>query len=144
MKRQDYHFSFVAHVTADEAFEGINDVKAWWAKNFEGHSEAVHDVFTVRFGKTWVTFEVTESVPGKWIAWQVTDCYLDFIRNKTEWNGTKIMYEITPVADGVRVEMTHVGLAPGVECFEMCERGWNHHFGESLQKLLTEKTGMPA
>jgi hypothetical protein len=55
-----------------------------------------------------------------------------------------IVYEIIPAGDGVRVGMTHVGLVPEVECFENCQRGWNHHFGESLRKLLNEQVGMPA
>jgi hypothetical protein len=144
MKSQDYHCSFTADVTAEEAFDGINDVGRWWAKNFEGHSKTVHDIFTVRFGKTWVTFEVTESVPGRKVVWQVTDCYLDFISDKKEWNGTSIVFEIKPAEGAVEVGMTHVGLVPGAECFEDCQQGWNHHFGESLRKLLTEQVGLPA
>ena len=144
MKSQDYHQSFVADVTADEAFDAINDVKAWWTKSFEGHSESVHDLFSTPFGKTWVKFEVTEMVPGRKIVWLVTDCNIEFVKDKKEWKDTKVVFEIESVAQGVKVSMTHVGLVPDVECYANCERGWNHHFGESLRKLLIEKVGLPA
>jgi hypothetical protein len=144
MKKQDYHHSFTADVTAEEAFEGINDVKAWWARCFDGQAEAVQDSFSMPFGKTWVNFEVTELVPGKKVVWLVTDCNIEFVRDKKEWKGTTVVFEIRPVAQGVEVSITHVGLVPEVECYSDCERGWNHHFGESLRKLLIEKVGLPA
>jgi hypothetical protein len=144
MKKQDYHTSISANVSAEEAFEAINNVSAWWAKNFDGFSQSLHDIFTVRFGETFVTFEITEFVPGKRVVWQVTDCYLHWINDKTEWNGTSILWEVTPEGDGVRVDMTHRGLVPDAECFEDCQTGWNHHIGESLLKYLNESVGMPA
>ncbi|HTR30982.1 MAG TPA: SRPBCC domain-containing protein [Puia sp.] len=144
MKKQDYHNSFTAEVTAEEAFDAINDVKAWWAKCFDGHATAVHDTFSMPFGKTWVNFEVTELAPGRKVAWLCTDCNIEFVRDKKEWKGTTVVFEIAPAANGVEVSMTHFGLAPEVECYENCERGWNHHFGESLRRLIIEKAGLPA
>ena len=134
----------MADVTAQKAFEAINDVKAWWARCFDGRAGSVHDVFSMPFGKTWVNFEVIELVPGRMIAWLVTDCNIDFVRNKKEWKGTTVIFDIKPLRQGVEVSMTHVGLVPQIECYENCERGWNHHFGESLRKLLTEQVGLPA
>ncbi|HEY4195645.1 MAG TPA: hypothetical protein VGM63_08915 [Mucilaginibacter sp.] len=55
-------------------------------RNVEGASEKLNDVFTVRFdGGTFVIFKVTESIPGEKIAWLVTDCYLPWLKDKTEW-----------------------------------------------------------
>ncbi|HUB62207.1 MAG TPA: SRPBCC domain-containing protein [Puia sp.] len=144
MKSQDYHCSFTADVSAEEAFDAINDVKAWWATCFEGHARAVHDKFSMPFGKTWVDFEVVELVPGKRVVWLVTDCNIEFVRDKKEWKDTRVVFEINPAGRGVEVSLTHVGLVPQIECYEDCEQGWNHHFGKSLLKLLTEKVGLPA
>jgi hypothetical protein len=144
MKKQDYHNSFLIEATAEEAFDAINDVKAWWAKCFEGHATSVHDTFSMPFGKTWVNFEVTELTPGRKVAWLCTDCNIEFVQDKKEWKGTTVVFEIEPEANGVKVSMTHFGLAPEVECYENCERGWNHHFGESLRKLISGKVGLPA
>lgn len=138
MDQQNYQCSIAAHISPEEAFEGISQVNQWWAKNFEGRAEKLNDVFTVRFGDTFVTFEVTESTPGKKIAWHVTDCHLPWLNDKTEWNGTTVVFDICPLGNETRVTMTHIGLVPEVECFTMCEAGWNKHFKGSLFKLLTE------
>ena len=89
----NYQCTITTPVDASDAFHGINDVSAWWAKHLEGYTESLHDVFTVRFGTTWVTFEVTEMTPYSRIAWRVTDCFLPFLeKNKTEWTGTRIVF----------------------------------------------------
>jgi hypothetical protein len=143
MVQQDYQCSIMAPVSAEEAFEGISQVSGWWAKHFEGYAGSLHDVFTVRFGKTYVTFELTELVLNRRVVWLVTDCHLHWIAHKTEWTGTSILWEITPTSEGVRIDMTHRGLIPEVECFGDCQVGWNHHIGNSLKKYLTEHVGMP-
>jgi hypothetical protein len=143
MNQQNYQSSIAADFTPREAFEAINKVNEWWAKNFEGSAEKLNDVFTVHFGETFVTFKVTESIPGKKIAWKVTDCWLPWLKDKTEWNGTTVQFEIVPLGDETRITMTHIGLVPEVECFGACEAGWNKHFKGSLLKLLTEHAGVP-
>ena len=144
MKQQDYQCSFIAPVTPEEALRGIGDVSAWWAKDFMGQAHLLHDTFTVRWGETFVDFEITELVPGKKVVWSVTDCYLPWQNDKHEWTGTRVSWEVAPVENGTRVLMTHHGLHPEVECYEGCRKGWNHHAGESLSKFLTDRVGMPA
>ncbi len=144
MDQQNYQCSIAADFTPNEAFEAIGQVTEWWVRDVEGNSKKLNDVFTVRFSNgTFVTFKVTESVPGKKIAWLVTDCYLPWLKDKTEWNGTTALFEISPLGDGTQVTMTHIGLVPGIECYEGCESGWNKYFKGSLFKLLTEHAGVP-
>jgi hypothetical protein len=144
MNQQNYQCSIAAGFTPGKAFEAIGRVTEWWAKNVEGSSEKLNDVFIVGFpGETSVTFKVTESIPGKKIVWQVADCYLPWLKDKTEWTGTTVMFEISPLGDETQVTMTHIGLVPGIECYEGCESGWNKYFKGSLFKLLTEHAGVP-
>ena len=143
MKQQDFRCTISAHVTAEEALESINDVSAWWAKHVEGYSQSLHDLFTVRFGETFVTFEITELIPNKKVVWFVTDCYLHWINDKTEWKGTSIVWDLTEKGDITEINMTHLGLTPEVECFDDCKVGWTHHIKDSLAKFLTEHVGMP-
>ena len=140
----DYHCSITANVNAKEAFDRINNVTGWWAKNFEGQSQKTGDVFTVRFGETFVTFKITEAIGNKKIVWQVTDCYIPKLSDKTEWNGTSVVWEISSDKNSTTVDMTHIGLVPGIECFAMCENGWNRHVKGSLLNLLTENKGQPS
>jgi hypothetical protein len=144
MDQQNYQGSIAADFTPGEAFEGISRVNEWWAKNIEGSAEKFNDVFTVRFSNgTFVTFKVTESAPNEKIAWLVTDCYLPWLKDKTEWNGTTVMFEISPSGDETQVIMTHIGLVPEIECYAGCEAGWNKYFKGSLLQLLTQNVGAP-
>jgi len=143
MNQQNYQSSIAADFTPAEAFEAISRVNEWWAKNFAGSAEKLNDVFTVHFGETFVTFKITECIPDEKIAWHVTDCFLPWLKEKTEWNGTTVVFEISPLGHETQVTMTHLGLVPEVECYNGCEAGWNRHFKGSLFKLLTEHSGVP-
>ena len=143
MKGQNYHNSIVANITAKDALENISRVPKWWATNFEGNSQKLNDIFTVRFGETFVTFKIAELVSDKKIVWQVIDCYLHWLTDKKEWKGTKIDWEISTKNNSTQIDMTHIGLVPEIECYKDCKKGWNFFVGESLLKLITEGKGLP-
>lgn len=143
MEAKNYHTAITAKTSAEKAFEKVNLVKGWWAKKFSGSSQKLNDVFTVRFGETFVTFKLVEVTPDKKVAWLVTDCYLHWINNKTEWNGTKIVFDISEKNGSTKIDMTHVGLLPDAECYNDCKKGWDGHIKQSLYKLITEGKGMP-
>ena len=143
MKEQDYHTSITVNATAPEAFKSINNIPGWWTADFEGNSEKPGDVFTVRFGETFITLQVVEPIPGKKIIWQVIDCYKHWLKDKKEWLGTKMIWEISAEENGTQISFTHIGLVPGIECYNGCEKAWNFYINESLFKLLTEEKGVP-
>ena len=141
MKNQDYQKTFTTETNAKKAFENIVNVGGWWTNSFKGSAKNVNDEFSVNFGATWVKFKVVESIPYKKLTWLVTSCHLDWIKNKTEWDGTKIVWNISEENNKTKVEMTHVGLIPGVECYSNCESGWNQYTGESLPQLIATGKG---
>ena len=143
MEQKNYHSSIAAKVSPREAFANIANVAGWWTKSFKGKAQNVGDTFTVEFGKTNVAFEITEAIPDKKIVWHVTDCYLDWLKDKTEWKGTDISWEVVPQNNATRIDMTHVGLVPGIECYESCQKGWNQYVTQSLFKLVTDGKGEP-
>ena len=143
MEQKNYHCSIAANITPEQAYSGIANVAGWWAKNFKGKALNLGDIFTVQFGETNVTFEIIEAIPGKKVVWKVTDCYLHWLNDKTEWNGTTIVWEITTANGMTKIDMTHVGLTPVVECYNDCKKGWDGHITGSLFKLVTEGFGKP-
>ena len=143
MIQQDYNISISANVTSQEAFDGICRVSEWWATDFKGNSQKPDDIFTVDFSGTWVTFKVVEFIPNQIIVWLVTDCYLAWINDKKEWLGTRLNWEITTENNTTQISFTHIGLVPGIECYNDCKEGWGFHIGKSLLQLLTEKKGIP-
>lgn len=139
----DYHCEFTAAVPAAKAFDGISQVSNWWATHIEGQTKGLGSIFTVRFGETFVTFTITDYQPNTKIVWTVTDCFLHWQNDKTEWTGTKLVWELTDHGKLTEVAFTHVGLRPEVECFDMCVKGWDGHVSGSLYKLLTQGQGAP-
>ena len=144
MVTQDYTCSIEAGVPAKEAYDKIARVPEWWAKNFEGSARKAGDRFTVRWGETFVTFEISEAVPDSRVVWEVVDCYLPWLKDKTEWTGTRVAWEILSSGGKTTVTMIHHGLTPEVECYGSCEKGWNQYFQGSLLRFLTEGTGAPS
>lgn len=144
MKQQNYHCSITANITAKEAFQRITRVSEWWSENIEGNFKKLNDVFTIHFvfGDSFV-IKIVELVPDKKIVWLVTDCNLTWIKDKKEWKGTKISFEISTDNNSTHVNFTHIGLVPGIECYNGCVGGWNQYIKESLFKLLTEGKGEP-
>src|SRR5260221_12294518 len=131
MKEQNYTASIMVNATAQEAFKSINSVTKWWTENLEGNSQKLNDEFIVRFGDVHYSRQkLVELVPGKKVVWLVTDSKLNFIKDKQEWTGTKISFEITdPDSDRddnkydnyrTQIRFTHLGLVPEIKCFNAC------------------------
>ncbi len=143
MIKNDYHSIISANVSAEKAFHAINKVSDWWASNINGKSEKLHDIFRVNFGKTYVEFRITEMIPNKKVVWLVTDCHLDWIHDKKEWKGTSMIFDITSKGNATRVDVTHAGLVPEIECYNDCIKGWDFYIKDSLYHYLTEGKGKP-
>ncbi|HMG14430.1 MAG TPA: hypothetical protein VK590_03215 [Saprospiraceae bacterium] len=138
MENKNYTTSILVDQSPEQAFNAINNVKTWWSSNFEGHSEKLNDVYTVHFGKTNITIQIIESIPFEKILWEVIDCHKDWLKNKKEWKGTKMLWEISTVMEGTKITFTHIGLVPGLECYKGCENAWREYIRGSLYNLITE------
>jgi len=142
LTEQSYHSSIVVNASANEAYDKISRVNEWWAPNFEGSTKNLGDVFSLRWGDTFVTFKIAEAIPGKKVTWLVIDSYLPWQNDKTEWTDTEVVFEISEENNTTKVGMTHIGLTPDVECYQNCESGWNHYIKTSLFKFLEEGQGV--
>ena len=143
MKNEDFNCSINANVTAEEAMGAISQVRDWWAKDFTGNAEKLNDEFTVRFGETFVDFKITEFIRDRKVVWTVTNCYLPWLNDKTEWTGTRVVFDISAGNNLTTIHFTHHGLAPQAECYNQCVKGWTEHITGSLLKLLEQGVGQP-
>jgi hypothetical protein len=140
--------SFTTTITVDrtpeEAFAAIKDVRGWWSGEIEGNTERLGDEFTYRYEDLHLSKQrITESVPGKRIAWEVVDGYLGFVQDKTEWQGTVITFDISKNGDQTEIRFTHQGLVPEFECFDNCSNAWGFYINSSLCGLITAGKGEP-
>jgi hypothetical protein len=143
MINKNFQRTIEVHASAAEAFKKISQVNRWWAKNFSGSAEKQNDKFTVRFGDTFVDFVIIEAIADKKVVWRVTDCNLHWIKAKKEWNNTEVVFDISSQKNKSIILFTHVGLVPGVECYDDCEAGWNSHLRESLADFINKGEGKP-
>lgn len=81
-------------------------------------------------------------MPNEKITWLVTDSQLNFLQDKTEWTGTKNIFEISKQDDKTLLVFTHVGLVPEIECYKDCFSGWTYYLA-SLENLITKGEGQP-
>ncbi|MFZ3329080.1 MAG: SRPBCC domain-containing protein [Candidatus Acidiferrales bacterium] len=143
-KDQNLSASFTVDQSPAEAYAAINNVRAWWSGQIDGPTDKLNGEFTYRYKNFhYSRHRVTELIPGKKVVWLVLDSSLSFIEDKTEWNGTKITFEIAKKGDKTEVRFTHVGLGPENECFDGCFSAWDSYINESLRSLIATGKGQP-
>lgn len=144
MNLQDYRTSLMVNKTAEETFNAVNDICGWWSTDFEGNAAKQDDVFTVRFGDTFISMRIMELTPYSKIVWQVIDSWKHWMKsNNTEWIDTTIMFEITEEKDKTNLLFTHIGLMPSLDCFDVCSDAWSGYINNSLRSLIETGKGQP-
>lgn len=144
MNNQSYTTAFTVDQTPKEAFAAINNVRGWWSGDIEGSTTKLGDVFTYRYEDIHYSKQkITELIPGKKVVWLVLDSSLNFVKDKSEWNGTKIIFEVSKKGDKTEVRFTHVGLVPDYECYGACSNAWGSYVNSSLRKLIAKGKGQP-
>lgn len=139
-----YSTSFMVDQSPQKVFNAINHVRDWWSAEVEGNTEQLHSIFFYHYKDVHLSkMEIVVSIPGKRVVWFVKDNYFDFVEDKTEWKGNKIIFEITKENDKTKLTFTHHGLLPRNECYDVCEKAWTSYIQGSLKNLITSGAGQP-
>jgi len=142
MKTTDFTTSILVDQTPSEVFNAINYVGGWWQGEVEGDTNRLHDEFTYRMEDMHFSKQrVVEVTPGKKVVWLITESQLNFTKDKSEWTGTKISFEISEINNQTQLRFTHVGLVPKIECYNDCSNAWSQLIQESLFSLITTGKG---
>jgi hypothetical protein len=144
MKNKDFTVSFSVEQTPTEVFEAINNPRAWWSEEIVGRTDKLGAEFKFHYKDLHrTTQKITELVAGKKVVWHVVDGQINFVKDKTEWDGTDIVFEISRRGGKTNLRFTHVGLVPAIECYEGCSGAWGFYVGDSLRSLITTGEGKP-
>ncbi len=87
--------------------------------------------------------KLIELIPDKKVVWLVLDNYFDFTKDKSEWKGTKVVFEVSKKGDKTEIHFAHLGLVPEYECFDVCSNAWGSYINGSLRSLITTGKGHP-
>ncbi|MGH2640032.1 MAG: SRPBCC family protein [Rhabdochlamydiaceae bacterium] len=143
MSNQDYKTTFLVDQTPKEAFDAINNVRGWWG-GIEGSTDKLGAEFTYHYEDAHRSKQkIIEFIPNKKVVWLVTSGGPNFTKEKTEWKGTKIMFDVSKEGDKTRVQFTHQGLIPKLECYDACSDAWGSYIKSSLRSLITTGKGQP-
>jgi Activator of Hsp90 ATPase homolog 1-like protein len=144
MKNSNYTTTFTVDQTPQEAFAAITNVRGWWSEDIEGGTDKPGDEFVFHYEDIHRSRQkITELVPGKKVVWHILDGYLKFTKDKTEWTGTDVVFDISRKGSKTQIRFTHEGLVPAFECFEACSGGWDYYINGSLRGLITTGKGQP-
>lgn len=143
MATSNYSTTILVDKSKEEAFNAINNVRGWWQGEVEGNTEKLNDEFSysvpgIHFSKQ----KIVESIPNEKIVWLITDSKLSFVKDQSEWTGTKIVFEISDLDNKTQVRFSHLGLVPEFECYGDCSNAWKKLIEESLFSLITTGKGV--
>src|SRR6202171_6431958 len=109
----DFTTTISVDQTPEQAFAAINNVHGWWTGDIEGNTDTLGAEFTYRYEDVHYSKQrITQLIPGRKVVWLVVDSKLNFVTDKSEWNGTEITFDIRSEEHTSEVRFTHKGLVP--------------------------------
>jgi hypothetical protein len=142
MTTKDFTTTILVDKTPKEVFDAINNVRGWWQGVIEGNTDKLNDEFTYRMEEFHFSKQkLVEVIPDKKVVWLVSESQLNFIKDKNEWTGTKIIFEISEKNDKTQLQFTHLGLVNEFECYGACSNAWSQLIQKSLFSLITTGKG---
>ena len=145
MSKQDFTTVFSVTQSSEAVFKAINNVRGWWSGEINGSTDEPGAEFTYRVGDVHTSKQkITEFIPGKKVVWRVLDATLSFVKEKSEWKDTDIVFEITRKGGETEVRFTHRGLVPAYECYNDCSNAWDKLVNRNLRNLITTGKVQPS
>ncbi len=144
MKGKHYTTAFIVDQSPEQVFDAVNNVRGWWSEEIQGRTDKLGVEFKFHYEDFHhSTHKITEFEPGRKVVWHVPNARINFVKDKAEWDGTNIVFEIGRKGGETELRFTHVGLVPAVECYDRCSNAWGFYINESLRDLITKGKGQP-
>ncbi len=131
-----------------DAIATLDGLRGWWSTDVIG-SPAVGDI--LRFGfalpshNEWIVMRVEAARMPAFVEWKCVAQYVapGALSEHDEWIGTRVTFDVGQSTPGAcQLRFRHHGLTPRLECYDICERGWDY-FLASLVALVERGAGTP-
>ena len=114
MKNQNYvstNYSVEIELakSLNNVFNHLINLRKWWPEDFEGEDIKLNSEFTFTTGDShYSKNKVIEFLPNKKVIWLT----IESIRktDNFDWQGTKMIFELTPKGDNTIVKFTYDGV----------------------------------
>jgi len=127
-----------------QAFEAVKNFRGWWSEEIDGITDKVNETFFYHYKDIHLTkIIMTEMVPDRKIVYQILDNEFKFIKDKSEWVNTNLVFDVYEEAGNTKVKFTHLGLVPEYECFNVCNDAWTGYICNSLKNFIETGKGNP-
>jgi len=143
----NYTREIIVSITPDEAYKALSaSFDKWWTTDCNSIYKT-GDEITFRFGPSYWVMRAISLVPEKLVelecieAHHIHDGLPSSILN--EWMESKLKWEIQKQEEKTKITLIHEGLVPTLDCYEVCEQGWNYFFVNSLKQYLNTGEGSP-
>lgn len=135
----DYHADVTINAPLDTVFAAVSSVaglSGWWATDTSGSPEPGSQLrFSFSDGAAVMRVEDRTPTLERWTCLGHS--------GQPEWDHTTVTFRLTEVSPAVtRLQFTHGGLRPQLDCYGHCSAGWNYLMG-SLASYAETGTGYP-
>jgi hypothetical protein len=144
MKNKDFTATILVDQSPATAYKAIQNFRGWWSEEIEGDTDRLNEIFMYHYKDLHLCkLQLTELVLNKKLVYKVLENHFNFIKDKSEWVNTRLVFEISKEEDKTKVQFTHVGLVPEYECYNVCFDAWSGYIKNSLFNLVTTGKGNP-
>lgn len=144
MEQKDFTSTIVVDKNPGEAFDAIKNFRGWWSEDIEGATDKPEETFFYHYKDVHLCkMKLIEEVTDKKLVYEVVDNQFSFTKDKTEWIGTKLIFDLTAEGKQTKIKFTHQGLVPEYECYNVCNDAWTGFIQKSLKDLINTGKGQP-
>lgn len=144
MENQNFTTTFLVDQTPREVFNAVTNVRGWWSDEIEGGTEKLNDEFIFQVKDVhYSKIKLIEVIRDERVVWLVAYNYLSFVKDHSEWTGTKVRFDISRQGNKTQLSFTHDGLVPEYECYDICTTAWTSYVQASLLPLIATGKGRP-
>lgn len=135
----DYHADVTINAPLDSVFAAVSSVEGlsgWWTTDTSGSPEPGGELrFTFTDGVAVMRVEDRTPALERWTCLGHS--------GQPEWEQTTVTFQLTELGPATtRLQFTHGGLRPQLDCYDHCSAGWSYLM-RSLASYAETGTGHP-